>query len=98
MLFRSEKFTNSIDDKTKLIVFFNINNRNFLNEDKRRSLMKQIWSSSNYFDPQIEAIEYLKKINKLEFPYMGFSCDAHYSSLGAEFLSDYVAEKFEIYK
>ena len=60
--------------------------------------MKQIWSSSNYFDPNAEAAEYLKKINKLEFPYMGFSCDAHYSELGAEFLANYVKEKFENYK
>jgi hypothetical protein len=93
-----DKFIESVDSKTKLFVFFNLYNRSFLNEDKRRSIMKQIWSSSNYFDPGIEAIEYLKKINKLEFPYMGFSCDAHYSALGAEFLSNYVTKKFESYK
>lgn len=93
-----EKFTKSIDNKSKLFVFFNVNNLNFLNEDKVRTAMKQIWSSNIYFDPQINAIEYLKILNKLEPPYMGFPCDAHYSELGSEFLSDYVKKIFEIYK
>jgi hypothetical protein len=92
-----EKFTNSIDDKTKLIVFFNISNRDFLKEDKRKKMMKEIWSSNIFFDPQAESIIYLKKINKLNFPYMGFSCDTHYSELGAEFMANYVKNKFVDY-
>lgn len=93
-----EKFINSINDKSQLIVFFNIYNQSFLKESERRTIMKQVWSSSDFFfDPQFEAIEYLKKINKLNYPYMGFSCDGHYSELGAEFLANFVKSKFIYY-
>ena len=93
-----EKFISSIDDKTNIFVFFNIYNQSFLKENERRAIMKKIWSSSEFFfDPQVEAVEYLKKINKLNFPYMGFSCDAHYSELGAEFLANFVINKFIYY-
>ena len=92
--FLKEKFLKELNKDTKLLVFFNINNSNFLNENDEKKILKKIWSDNYVYDPQVDSIEYLKKINRLHFPFMGFACDAHYSSLGAEFLSDYVSKKF----
>jgi hypothetical protein len=92
--FLRNKFLKELDNDTKLLVFFNINNSNFLDMTDEKKILKKIWSINNVNDPQIDSIKYLKKINKLHFPYMGFTCDSHYSSLGAEFLSDYVSKKF----
>jgi hypothetical protein len=41
-----------------------------------------------------ESINLLKKKNKLYFPFMGHTCDTHYSDIGAEFLSNYVTQEF----
>jgi hypothetical protein len=92
--FLKEKFLKELDKDTKLLVFFNINNSNFLNESDEKKILKKVWSDNYVYDPQVDSIDYLKKINKLHFPFMGFACDAHYSRIGAEFLSDYVSKKF----
>ena len=48
----------------------------------------------NVFDPQQEFVKYLKVNNKLKKPYLGYVCDAHYSELGVQLLSDYTTKKF----
>lgn len=92
--FLKEKFLKELDKDTKLLVFFNINNSNFLNESDEKKILKKVWSDNYVYDPQVDSIDYLEKINKLHFPFMGYTCDGHYSRIGAEFLSDYVSKKF----
>jgi hypothetical protein len=56
--------------------------------------MKKNLVSYNIFDPQQEFIKYLKANNQLKKPYLGYSCDAHYSELGVKLLSEYTFKKF----
>lgn len=90
----SQQFLNEIKNNQKIFIFFNINNHNFIHESQIRTIMKESWNPKIVNDPSIESITFLKKINKLSFPYMGYTCDGHYSELGAEFLSSYVSNIF----
>jgi hypothetical protein len=90
----SQELLIKIKNNQKLLVFFNINNNSFLFETEERKTMKKIWEPTIVNDPMNESINFLKKINKLYFPFMGHTCDTHYSEVGAEFLSSYVAQEF----
>jgi hypothetical protein len=90
----SQELLRKIKNNQKLLVFFNINNNSFMLETEERKTMKKIWEPTVVYDPKNESINFLKKINKLYFPFMGYTCDTHYSEVGAEFLSNYVAQEF----
>ena len=90
----SQELLRKIKNNQKLLVFFNINNNFFIFETEERKTMKKVWEPVIVNDPKSESINFLKKINKLYFPFMGHTCDAHYSEVGAEFLSNYVAQEF----
>ena len=92
--FLKNKFLESLDKNSNLLVFLNIDNKNFLKESSERKTIKIIWGEDNIYDPRNEAIIFLQNINKLKGPYMGFDCDNHYSEIGAEYLSKYVAKIF----
>jgi hypothetical protein len=93
--FLKEKFLMDLDKKNNLLVFLNINNKNFLKESEERKAIKDIWGLNNIHDPAKEAAIFLKDLNKLKRPYMGFICDGHYSEMGVEYLSKYVAKIFK---
>jgi len=93
--FLKEKFLKDLDKKNNLLVFLNIDNKNFLKESEERKAIKDIWGLDNIHDPTKEAIIFLKDLNKLKPPYMGFECDTHYSEMGVEFLSKYVVKIFK---
>jgi hypothetical protein len=93
--FLKEKFLKDVNKKSNLLVFLNIDNKNFLQETAERKAIKNIWSPNNIHDPTKEAAIFLKALNKLKPPYMGFICDGHYSEMGVEYLSKYVAKIFK---
>jgi len=93
--FLKEKFLKDFDKNNNLLVFLNIDNENFLRESEERKAIKDIWGPNNIHDPTKEAIIFLKDLNKLKPPYMGFNCDNHYSEMGVEFLSKYVVKTFK---
>ena len=83
-----------IFSKVKTLIFINSYNFDFTKKEIGIVAMKEILSNYNVFDPQKEFTEYLKKNNILKKPYLGYSCDAHYSLLGVKLLSDYTFKKF----
>ena len=56
--------------------------------------MSSLWGLDKIIDPTTDGINYLKKINKNFYPFFSFSCDGHYSELGAKFMSEFVANYF----
>ena len=90
----SQELLRKIENNQKLLVFFNINNNSFMFETEERKIMKKVWEPTVVNDPMNESINLLKKMNKLYFPFMGHTCDTHYSDVGAEFLSNYVTQEF----
>lgn len=87
-----------IFSKVPTLIFLNPDNNNFLNETKEIIALKNIYKNYTFFDPRQDFILYLKKNNKLKFPYLGYSCDAHYSELGAKLLAEYTLKKFLFFK
>ena len=83
-----------IFSKVKTLIFINSYNFDFTKKEIGIVTMKKILSNYNVFDPQQEFTEYLKKNDKLKKPYLGYSCDAHYSLLGVKLLSEYTIKKF----
>ena len=55
--------------------------------------MIKIWGI-DIINPIEEGRNYLKKINKYKEPFFSFSCDGHYSKLGAKFMADFVSNFF----
>jgi hypothetical protein len=83
---------NKIDDD-KLFVFLNIKNDDFKQKNLEREMIKEIWKNK-VFDPIEESKLYLKQNKIFKQPYLGHNCDAHYSKIGADFLSSYVHKIF----
>ena len=53
------------------------------------------WKNHDYYYNPFEFVKKkLRTKNKLSFPYLTFDCDAHYSKLGTDIMSDYVALEF----
>ena len=88
------KADNEIFSVTPTLIFMNSDNSNFLNETKEISALKKIYKNYNFFDPREKFIEYLKNNNNLKTPYLGYSCDVHYSKLGTKLLAQFTLEKF----
>lgn len=91
----------SIDrDVTKFIViktlkstdmdYFRIQDQLF---NDKNNFFKTVWSSEDYYDPMISAIEYLKIKDLYNHPYLSFVCDSHYNKEGAIFYSKFISEK-----
>ena len=91
------KANKEIFSQVPTLIFMNSDNINFINETKEIVALKDIYRNYNFFDPRQEFIAYLKNNNKLEIPYLGFNCDAHYSELGARLLAEYSFEKFNTF-
>lgn len=92
------KANNEIFSEIPTLIFMNSDNVNFINETKEINALKEAYKNYNFFDPRSEFIDYLKKNKNLKNPYLGYSCDAHYSELGAKLLADYTVKKFEEFK
>lgn len=79
----------------KTFIFLNISNHNNMQiSEKRLKMLESLKKYKNFYDPHIPAINYLKEKNQFNHPYFGFKCDSHYSTLGAEFLSNFTYTKF----
>ena len=68
---------------------------NFIEETKEIKAIKEIYKKYNFYDPRLEFTKYLKDNNILKKPYLGYDCDAHYSSLGAKLLAKFTYNKFK---
>ena len=90
-------FKNSLTNNEKLFVFVNqrpkIISKEFYPEKKNVEEMIKIWGI-DIINPIEEGRNYLKKINKYKEPFFSFSCDGHYSKLGAKFMADFVSNFF----
>ena len=89
-----EKANSEIFSKVPTLIFMNSHNFDFTNKNIVTEKMKKNLVNYNMFDPQQEFIKYLKKSNQFKKPYLGYSCDAHYSELGIKLLSKYTLKKF----
>ena len=89
-----EKANLEIFSKVPTLIFMNSHNFDFTNKNVVIEEMKKNLVNYNVFDPQQEFIKYLTANNQLKKPYLGYSCDAHYSELGIKLLSKYTLEKF----
>ena len=59
------------------------------------NLMIGEWKNHNYFYNPFEfAKKKLEIKDKLSFPYHAFDCDGHYSKMGANIMTEYVAKEF----
>ena len=80
------------------LVFLNPDNNNFIKNTKEIDAIKKIYKDYNFFDPKPDFIAYLKDKDILKKPYLGYTCDGHYSSLGAELMAKYTLNKFIEFK
>ena len=92
--FLMKKAKKEIFDEVKTLIFLNSDNLNFLNPSQDTLAIKEILKDYNFFDPSDYFISYLEDDNKLSIPYVGYTCDAHYSELGADLLAKYTFKKF----
>lgn len=93
-----DKANEEIFSQIPTLIFLNSDNKNFINETREIIALKDIYKNYNFFDPRRNFIAYLKSNNKLKTPYLGYSCDAHYSELGSELLAHFTFEKFLLFK
>ncbi len=95
--FLVKTFKNSLVNSEKLFVFVNqrpkIISKEFYPEKKNIEEMVKIWGT-DIVNPVEEGRNYLKKINRYKNPFFSFSCDGHYSKLGAKFMADFVSNYF----
>ena len=97
-----KNFEQELDPKTQLHVFMNVRNYMFEPdiEDNRKeydamNFLISEWKNHDYYYNPFEFVKKkLRTKNKLSFPYLTFDCDAHYSKLGTDIMSDYVALEF----
>ena len=89
-----DKANDEIFSNIPTLIFMNSDNVNFVKETREIVALKEIYKNYNFFDPRQEFITYLKNDNNLKPPYLGYSCDAHYSELGAKLLAQFTLEKF----
>ena len=93
-----DKANSEIFSKVPTLIFMNSHNFDFTKKNIIIDTMKKTLINYNVFDPQQEFVKYLKVNNKLKKPYLGYSCDAHYSELGVKLLSNYSFKKFLEFK
>ncbi len=99
-----ENFMKSLNKGTELFVVYNLmdyhlkdekdlTNHEFFILNKVRPFLKKVWANEGFYDPAVEAKNFLIDKKKNEYPFLSIGkCDGHYSSLGVEFYSDYLKE------
>mgnify|MGYP001385638378 FL=1 len=88
---------NEMFNEVDTLVIMNVDNNSFLKDTAELKILKNIYKENkfvNYYDPKEFFIEYLNNEKMLKKPYLGYECDAHYSELGVQLLSDYTTKKF----
>ena len=93
-----KKANNEIFSEVPTLIFLNPDNNNFIDDTKEIKAIKEIYKDHNFFDPKSTFITYLKDKNILKKPYLGYNCDAHYSSMGAELMAKYTLNNFIKFK
>ncbi len=93
--FLIEKANEEIFKKIPTLIFLNSDNSNFIAETEEYKIIKTLFKPFNFYDPQKEFIEILKQKKMLKKPFLGYSCDYHYSELGAELLANYTFKNFK---
>ncbi|MDC0200467.1 SGNH/GDSL hydrolase family protein [Candidatus Pelagibacter sp.] len=98
-----KNFDESLSEDVELFVFLNIrsymfeSNKNKKNKQaaKIMQFIEQQWKNyPNLYNPLEFSKNILIEKNKFHFPYLSFTCDGHYSRLGANIISDYVSYVF----
>lgn len=89
-----EKANNEIFMDVPTMIFMNSDNNSFIRETKEIKAIKEIYKNYNFYDPRLEFTKYLKDNGILKKPYLGYDCDAHYSSLGAKLLAEFTYDRF----
>ncbi|MDC0044215.1 hypothetical protein OAJ03_04905, partial [Candidatus Pelagibacter sp.] len=96
--FMIDKFYKNLSNNEKLYIFINprpkIIRQEKSAEKNNIKYMTELWGLDKVIDPTKSGINFLKSINKYEYPYFSFTCDGHYSELGAKFMSSYVSNHF----
>ena len=94
------------NDKVELIPFLNIRsylyekengNKLSTNQENRLNnynMVKASWSNHGIVDPFDSSIKYLTKNNLYNAPWLGRSCDDHYSETGTEFIASFTSAHF----
>jgi hypothetical protein len=96
------------NDKVKLIPFLNVRSylfekkngielsQNQMNRINNFNMVKSKWNNHGINDPFNFAVKYLNKNNLNRAPWLGRTCDDHYSEIGAEFIASFAATHFKI--
>ena len=111
MLFRSiynflkEEFIKNIDINSKLYVvqnlrpwFYDLNNiteKNKFYLDEVIPFFSKTWGEK-YLNPKKDAEKYMIDLGQFKFPYLNWTCDYHYSHLGADFFSEYLSVSYKV--
>ncbi len=97
-----DKFVKSLNKDTELFVVYNLmdghfkdeidlNNQELFTLKKVRPFLKKVWADEGFYDPLVDARNFLINKKKNEYPFLSIGdCDGHYSTLGVEFYSDYL--------
>ena len=92
-----KNFKEALSNNEKLHVFVNLRpkiiSQKFYPEKKNIEEMSKIWGSQ-IINPINEGINFLKSKKKYNEPFFSFSCDGHYSELGAKFMANFVSNYF----
>ncbi len=92
-----------MNENVEFFVFLNTRNYMFepnKNEKNKQSVrimefIEQQWKNyPNLYNPLDFSKNILIEKDKFYFPYLSFTCDGHYSKLGANIISDYVSYVF----
>ena len=93
----SKKFKHEFKkNNQKYFVIPALNSSHFTNDqinNYQYDFLTKVWSGNNFFDPYQEAVNYMKNKNIFKFPYLSWTCDSHYSHVGADFYSSLLAKK-----
>lgn len=93
----SKKFKQEFKkNNQKYFVIPTLNSSQFTNDQFNKyqyNFLTKVWSGDNFYDPYPEAVNYMKNKNIFEFPYLSWTCDSHYSHVGADFYSSLLAKK-----
>jgi len=65
-------------------------------DEYRYNFLKKNWGNNFFYDPYLDAVDYMKSKNIFNYPFLSWKCDSHYSYAGADFYSSFLANKLKI--
>ena len=94
-------FDSFYKNEQKFIIVPTLKPNLFINSEYnnyRHEFLSKVWKNSFFYDPYLDAVEYMKKKDIYEYPFLSWECDSHYSHAGADFFSSYLLNKIDIEK